>query len=434
MNTIDTKHTEHKEKKKRLTTRLILTLILVIGMILGGVILKSNKPKPANDHGHDAKENISSKQPVTQTNEHHEAHDDHGHEDKLHAPPRLYPTEKISLSDAQIKAAGISIQTAGPARIKNSVQLAGEIRFNEDRTAHVVPRLSGVVQNVLVNLGQQVKKGQVLAVISSTQLSEQRSELLAAQKRLALAKTNYEREQKLWQEKVSAEQDYLQAKQALQEAEIAKQNASQKLAAIGATAAASGALNRFELRAPFNGMIVEKHIALGESIKEDTQIFTLSDLSTVWAEITVPAKDLNTVRVGEKAEINAISFNSSTTGTVSYVGALLGEQTRAAKARITLANPHMAWRPGLFVNVSLMSNESKTPIAVIADAVHSVNDKPTVFIKVSGGFMPQTVATGRSDGKWVEIVQGLTPNTPYAAANSFVLKADLGKGSAEHAH
>jgi cobalt-zinc-cadmium efflux system membrane fusion protein len=136
MNTIDTKHTEHKEKKKRLTTRLILTLILVIGMILGGVILKSNKPKPANDHGHDAKENISSKQPVTQTNEHHEAHDDHGHEDKLHAPPpRLYPTEKISLSDAQIKAAGISIQTAGLARIKNSVQLAGEIRFNEAKKA-----------------------------------------------------------------------------------------------------------------------------------------------------------------------------------------------------------------------------------------------------------------------------------------------------------
>lgn len=341
---------------------------------------------------------------------------------------------KIALSDTQIKAAGVTIQTAGPARIKSSLQLPGEIRFNEDRTAHVVPRLPGVVESVSANLGQQVKKGQVLAVIASTQLSEQRSELLTAQKRLALAKTTYEREKKLWQEKISAEQDYLQAQQALHEAEIAAQNARQKLAALGATPQASGALNRFELRAPFDGMVVEKHIALGESIKEDTQIFTISDLSTVWAEIIVPAKELNTVRVGEKAAVKATSFESSATGTVSYVGALLGEQTRTAKARVTLANPQMAWRPGLFVNVALISNEVDVPVAVASDAVQSVNDKPKVFIKVPGGFMPQPVTTGRTDGKLIEIVKGLKPNTPYAATNSFVIKADLGKGSAEHSH
>lgn len=401
------------------TTTTILSIILVVGLILGGLILNLNKPQPA----------INATLQATHADDHDDehAHDD-AHQDKH--------DETIPFSDEQIKAANISIHTAGPTRIKSSVQLPGEIRFNEDRTAHVVPRLSGVVQSVLVTLGQQVKKGQVLAVINSTQLSEQRSELLVAQKRLALAKTTYEREKNLWQEKASAERDYLQAQQALQEAEIATQNASQKLAALGATpqSSNSGALNRFELRAPFDGMIVEKHITLGESIKEDTQVFTLSDLSTVWVEITVPAKDLNTVRIGEKAAISAISFDSSTTGTVSYVGALLGEQTRAAKARITLANPHMAWRPGLFVNVNLLSNDVNVPIAVAADAIHKVNDKSTVFIKTSEGFIPQTVVTGRSDGKWIEITQGLQANTPYAAANSFVIKADLGKGSAEHAH
>jgi multidrug efflux pump subunit AcrA (membrane-fusion protein) len=89
---------------------------------------------------------------------------------------------KIELTDEQVKAAAIGIQKATPAKIKTAAQLPGEIRFNEDRTAHVVPRLAGVVESVPANLGQTVKRGQVLAVIASTGLSEQRSELLAAQK------------------------------------------------------------------------------------------------------------------------------------------------------------------------------------------------------------------------------------------------------------
>lgn len=341
---------------------------------------------------------------------------------------------KIALSDAQIKAAGVTIQTAGAARIKSALTMPGEIHFNEDRTAHVVPRLAGVVQAVPANLGQQVKKGQVLAVIASTGLSEQRSELLSAQKRLALAKLTFEREKKLWQEKISAEQDYLQAQQALREAEIAVQNANQKLAALGASAGDAGAFNRYEIRAPFDGVVVEKHITLGEAVKEDANIFTISDLSSVWAEMAVPAKDLNAVRVGKKVTIKASAFDSSATGTIAYVGTLLGEQTRTAKARVTLANPEGAWRPGLFVNVEIVADEAEAPVTVSSDAVHSVNDKPTVFTKVAGGFLATPVTTGRTDGKVVEIVKGMKAGTPYAAAGSFVVKSELGKASAEHTH
>jgi cobalt-zinc-cadmium efflux system membrane fusion protein len=265
-------------------------------------------------------------------------------------------------------------------------------------------------------------------------LSEQRSELLAAQKRLALAKTTFEREKKLWQEKISAEQDYLQAQQAMQEAEIAVRNAQQKLTAMRASAGATGSLNRYEIRAPFNGMVVEKHIALGEAVKEDANIFTISDLSSVWAEVAVPAKDLNAVRVGEKVTVKATAFDAKASGTIAYVGALLGEQTRTAKARVTLANPDMAWRPGLFVNVDIASNEAEAPVAIAADAVQSVNDKPTVFLRVPGGFLAQPVTLGRSDGKRIEVVKGLKAGSQYAAAGSFVIKSELGKASAEHTH
>nr|WP_255680749.1 efflux RND transporter periplasmic adaptor subunit [Azonexus sp. R2A61] len=341
---------------------------------------------------------------------------------------------KVELTDEQLKAAAIDIQKSAPAKIKTASQLPGEIRFNEDRTAHVVPRLAGVVESVPANLGQMVKRGQVLAVIASSSLSEQRSELLAAQKRLSLAKSTYEREKKLWEEKISAEQDYLQAQQAFREAEIAVANGQQKLVALGASATVSGSLNRYEIRAPFDGMVVEKHIALGEAVKEDANIFTISDLSSVWAEIVVSAKDLNIVRVGEKVVVKATAFDSRAEGSISYVGALLGQDTRTAKARVTLANPKMAWRPGLFVSIELISSEAEVPVSVLSEAVQTIDNKSIVFTRVADGFVAQPVILGRSDGKYIEVLSGMKAGTAYAASGSFILKSELGKGSAEHSH
>lgn len=344
---------------------------------------------------------------------------------------------KINLTDQQVKEAGVKTQTAGGARIKNVVTLPGEIRFNEDKTSHVVPRLAGVVEVISANLGDPVKKGQVLVVIASTGLAEQRSELLSAQKRLELARATFAREKHLWGAKISAEQDYLQARQVMNEAEIDVHNAQQKLMALGASpnvSVNSGSLNRYEIRAPFDGMIVEKHIALGEAVKEDASIFTISDLSSVWAEIIVSAKDLNVIRVGGKVMIKATALDSTASGTVSYMGALMGEQTRTATARVTLANPQMAWRPGLFITVEIVASETEVPVAVSSDAVQNVNNEPTIFVRVPGGFIAQPVITGLSDGKFVEIVKGLKPGTEYALNGSFVLKSEQGKEGASHEH
>jgi cobalt-zinc-cadmium efflux system membrane fusion protein len=101
---------------------------------------------------------------------------------------------------------------------------------------------------------------------------------------------------------------------------------------------------------------------------------------------------------------------------------------------VALANPEMAWRPGLFVNVEIVSDEKDAVVAVATDAVQTVNDKTTVFVRVPGGFLAQQVTLGRSDGKVVEIVKGLQAGTPYAAAGSFIVKSEQGKASAEHTH
>jgi cobalt-zinc-cadmium efflux system membrane fusion protein len=340
---------------------------------------------------------------------------------------------KIDLNKEQIAAAGIAVKTAGAMKLNSSLQLPGEIRFNEDRTAHVVPQVAGTVESVSANLGQKVKKGQVLAVINSSAVSEQRSELLNAEQRLALAKGTYQREKGLWEQKISAEQDYLQAQAALREAEIAVRNARQKLRAIGAVGS-SGGLSRYEIRAPFDGTVVEKHLGLGEAVREDANAFLISDLSSVWAEIIVSPKDMQVVRVGEKAVVRATAFNLEAGGKISYVGSLIGEQTRTAKAHVVLPNPGDNWRPGLFVNVEVISDEAQVPVAVAADAIQTVNEKNVVFVRVPGGFAAQEVTIGRTGGKFVEIKSGMDAGAEYAATGSFAIKAELGKGSAEHSH
>lgn len=336
---------------------------------------------------------------------------------------------EVKLDDAQVKKANIGIQVAGPGIVQTRSRFEGEVRFNEDRTAHIVPRLAGVAETVLVSLGESVRKGQVLAVIASTALSEQRSELLTAQRRREAARMTYERERKLWQDGISAEQDYLQAQAALQEADIALQNAQQKLAAIGAGGGVGGSsgLNRFEIRAPFDGTIVEKHLALGEAVKEDASIFTVADLRTVWAEFAVAPKDLATVRVGQKVVVSSSAFESQAEGVVSHVGALLGEQTRTARARVTLTNPQGAWRPGLFVTVAVLGDGRSVALAVGADALQTIENQQVVFKAVPGGFVATPVRIGLGDGKNVEVLAGLRPGDKVASTNTFVLKADLGK-------
>lgn len=341
---------------------------------------------------------------------------------------------RIAMSDAQVKDAGIEIKLAGSAKIKSTLQLIGDIKLNGDRTVLVVPRLAGVVESASANAGDIVKKGQVLAVIFSPALADQRGELLAAQKRLALAQTTYEREKKLFEGKISAEQDFLQARAAMNEAEIIVRGAQQKLSSIGGLSSGDGNLTRYEIRAPINGTIVEKNLSVGQAIKEDANIFTLADLTSVWAEITVYAKDMNVIRVGQKVTVKSAEFDGSESGVISYVGALAGEQTRTAKARVVLPNPNSAWRPGLPVNIEVEAAESEVPVAVSADAIQTLRDWSVVFGRYDNAFEARPLKLGRSDGTMVEVLTGLRAGEKYAARNSYVIKADIGKVSASHDH
>ncbi len=386
-----------------------IVALLVIGVALGGWILRMDKGRSVKAGDDDG--NASTKSAAV-------------------APGAAPHAPRVDLEEDQVKAAGIAVEAAGPTRIASSVQFPGEVLLNDDRTVHVVPRVAGIAETVLVSTGQQVRRGQLLAIFSSQLISEQRSNLQTAEKRLEHAQSVYEREKRLWEQKITAEQDYLQAQHAVQEATIDLENAKQKLSALGVSGAGKS-LNRFELRAPYDGLVVERSLSTGEAVKEDTPIFTIADLGTVWAEAAIPAKDLPLIHVGDKVRIRATAFDAQTTGTVAFLGALVGEQTRMAKARILVDNPKGTWRPGLFVNVEVKANDVDVPVAVRSDALQTLGTQQVIFVRDARGFVAHPITPGRSDGTHIEIAHGLPAGTPYAAHNSYVIKSELAKQATE---
>ncbi len=411
--------------------RSIAIALAVVTMIgLGSLTVgKESSPSAAETHG-DGKESAKASKDAQAE----EAHGDEDHGKEGAEEGESHDEEgQLELTVEQINAAGIQTVAAEARQMSTSITFPGEIRFDEDRTTHVVPRVNGIVEKVNVELGQAVKKGQVLAVIASQQISDQRAELNAAQRRVELARLTLQREKKLWEDKISAEQDYLLARQSFQEADISLGNTRQKLSAIGASLNPSAG-NRYELIAPFDSVIVEKHLGIGEVVSEASTAFTLSDLSRVWATFGVTPKDLNKVVVGRSVIISAPDMNAQVEGRVSYVGSLLGEQTRAAAVRVALANPEGSWRPGLFVSIDVKAEKANADVSVPESSLQTVEDKLSVFVRNAEGFKVQPVTVGRRDGGFVEITDGLAAGTQVAATGSFILKSELGKGSAEHAH
>lgn len=406
--------------------KLAVAAVLAVGLLAGAAILRSGATGTAghDDHGH----------AEAAKDEH--AHD-HGEPEPASSAPagNAEPLPRAAITDEQLRHNGIRIATAGPARIAGTLELLGEVKLNQDRSVVVTPRLAGVVQAVRVSAGDRVQRGQVLAIITSPALADQRADALAAEKRLALARQTHEREKQLWEDRISAQQDYLAARQALQEAEITVERERQKLAALGATVTAgTQGLAQLEIRAPIAGVIVDKKISVGEALKEDAAIFQLADLSSVWVELVVPAQDLARVQAGAQAHVKAAAFEAEGEGRLSHVGALVGEQSRSAMARVVLANPQGLWRPGLPVSVTLRHAEAEVAVAVTADAVQTLEGRPVVFARRGQQFEALAVKAGRADGQHVEIVQGLAAGERYAARNSFLVKAELGKAEASHEH
>jgi cobalt-zinc-cadmium efflux system membrane fusion protein len=229
----------------------------------------------------------------------------------------------------------------------------------------------------------------------------------------------------------------LQAKQGLAEARIEHRSAAQKLQAIGGL----GGGNGYSLLAPFAGTIIERHVTVGEVLSEETRAFTIADLSTIWVNVTVYAKDLPLVAVGQSAEVRAEGIAQPAQGSIAYLGQVVGEQTRSANARVVLKEPGTAWRPGLFATAEVVVDRATAPVVISDAAIQTVDGKSVVFVRVGDAFEARPVSLGRrgrgstaSQAQVVEILAGLAAGEHFVSKNSFIFKAELGKSEAGHEH
>jgi membrane fusion protein, heavy metal efflux system len=341
----------------------------------------------------------------------------------------------VQLTDNQIKQLGIEVAVAQSGRLLRQLTLPGAIVLNTDRVVHIVPRIPGVVRDVRKHLGDHVRAGDILAVIDSRELADAKAAYLTAGARVTVTEETFAREKDLWEKKISPAQDYLTAKQALAEARIELRAAKHKLAALGVSDASlqqlasqpDASLTRYEIVAPSAGTVIEKHLTVGELLKDDTEAFLVADLSIVWVYLNVTPSDLPLVRTSQRVTITAGATMPAATGTISYLGPLVSEETRTVVVRVVLPNPDGRWRPGLFVTATVTVDETVVPLLIPKAALQRLDGQPSVFVQTSEGFEPRPVTLGRSNETHVEITAGLQVGESYVIAQTFLLKAELGK-------
>ena len=362
-----------------------------------------------------------------------------GHEVDEHAD---HDENEVALSAAEIVEFGVGLATATGGTLATTLRLPGEVVIDPGALVHVAPPVAGVVRQVFKRLGEQVASGEMLATLSSRELAEAKARLIAIGGRLELADAILKRERALYEKKITAEREYLEARQARAEVAIDMRATKQRLMALGLTQQQVAQVSRtpdadltqYELRAPTDGVILEKHITKGELLETDDRAFAIADLSRVWANLSVYQKDLPLVNPGQTVLVKAGFGIPDYQATIDYVGPIVAEDTRTATARVILDNREGRWRPGTFVSAELDIAGSAAEVVVPRSALHSVDGQNIVFVRSANGFEVRPVRVGRSDRQRVEVIHGLAVGEVYAAENTIVLKAELSKGAFGDGH
>jgi membrane fusion protein, heavy metal efflux system len=278
----------------------------------------------------------------------------------------------------------------------------GTILPDVNKTIHVTSLGSGRVVDLKVRLGDYVKKGQELLVISSPDLGGAMGDYQKASADEALAAKALDRAQLLYSRGALAQKDLEVAENADAKAKTDQKTAESRLRVLGGDPAHPSSM--IELRAPVAGTIVEQNVAGFEGIKSldnTPNLFTIADLSSVWVVCDVYENDLGDVHIGDAAEVRLNAFSGRVfKGTVSDISRVLDPSTRSAKVRIVLGNSDGAFRPGMFAVATFRSRKQKPHLVVPATAIMRLQDKDWVFRKeTANSFRRLEVHTsGLSDG------------------------------------
>tara|TARA_R100001039_G_C1843468_1_gene104063 strand:+ start:612 stop:1886 length:1275 start_codon:yes stop_codon:yes gene_type:complete len=199
-----------------------------------------------------------------------------------------------------------------------------------------------------------------------------------------------------------------------------------------ATIESNQSLTSFELLAPISGLITARNASGGESTV-GRALFTITDTSTVWADLAVFPADLPRINIGKRVTINTPLTETSITGTIARI---LPEtaSNQAVTARVVLDNSDGVLRAGTWVQAQINIAEHEVPLAVRREGLQAFRDFTVVYAQIGDQFEVRMLDLGRQSEEWVEVLGGLEPGTRYVTENSYILKADVEKSGASHDH
>lgn len=345
------------------------------------------------------------------------------------SPPEK-PGEKaaeklLDLSDAEIHQAGIKIQKLELQEKSDQIVVTATIQANQDRLAHVAPRVPGRIVKVNASLGDRVKPGQALATLDSIELGEARSSYLQAASEAAVVQAGFDRAKRLQTENIIPEKDYLRARAEHEKARAALRAAADKLRMMGVSPEKlSGSV--FPLTAPFSGTVIEKKAVLGELAQPDASLFTVADLSILWIESDLFEKDLGKVKVGAQAAVTVSAYPGEVfKGLLTYISSTMDRETRTVKARIEVPNTDGRLKPEMFATVAIGTGGSVKALLVPEGAVLLLQGQPTVFVAESGGFEPRAVEVGERVQGYAVLKSGVVAGESVVVSGAYALKARL---------
>jgi len=345
------------------------------------------------------------------------------------SPPEK-PGEKaaeklLDLSDAEIHQAGIKIQKLELQEKADQIVVTATIQANQDRLAHVAPRVPGRIVKVNASLGDRVKPGQALATLDSIELGEARSSYLQAASEAAVVQAGFDRAKRLQTENIIPEKDYLRARAEHEKARAALRAAADKLRMMGVSPEKlSGSV--FPLTAPFSGTVIEKKAVLGELAQPDASLFTVADLSILWIESDLFEKDLGKVKVGAQAAVTVSAYPGEVfKGLLTYISSTMDRETRTVKARVEVPNPDGRLKPEMFATVAIGTGGSVKALLVPEGAVLLLQGQPTVFVAESGWFEPRAVEVGERVQGYAVLKSGVVAGESVVVSGAYALKARL---------
>jgi len=343
----------------------------------------------------------------------------------------------LRLSAQERKTAGLRVEALQEQTLADQVTLTATIKANQDRIAHVAPRVPARLVKVSANLGDTVRGGQTMAQLDSLELGEAHSVYQQARSQLALATADFERAQKLKADEIIPEKEFMRARSEFEKAKASQRAAFDRLRLLDGAHNENeqGSPSEFPLRAPFTGTVIEKNAVLGELAQPDKSLFTVADLSNLWIEANLFEKDLSRVRVGAPAIVTVSAYpKEEFRGKLTYISNTVDKESRAVLARVEVPNPDGRLKPEMFATAMIDTGSSASALAIPQEAVLMLNGQPTVFVLEGDAFEARPVELGAKVGNSVLLKSGIQPGEHLVTRGAYSLKAKMLKSQIGDSH